>query len=368
MRATDLLGRGFRLHVYATTPGEEGGAAFPEGSRASLGFPLQQRITLDLDQVRDGEGVPVRYAYRDGAWVLATSPADLRGRRAYVGEVVEMRLPHTTLRAEPGDTLRLAVVLEREGRVVDTAPDAHPLALSLPQRLAGKEVLAIPDPEGDEHGPGTYTYPKDNAFAPFQGLFDLLEMRILDSGATWTFVFSFKEMTNPWGAPAGFSHQLLNVYLDFKDGGRTDPFAKGAKVAFDPEHPWDLFLKAAGWPQYGQRVGFPDGTDTADGITVGSNPADKQVIVQLDKKHFNPAPGQRVCFYVLVGSQDGYGPDHFRPVAKEAGPWNLGGAENEDAPLVVDYLWPEEGVQEAMLSRYGGGRHAVLKPYCVAWP
>jgi len=25
-------------------------------------------------------------------------------------------------------------------------------------------------------------------------------------------------------------------------------------------------------------------------------------------------------------------------------------------------------VQEAMLSRYGGGRHAVLKPYCVAWP
>ena len=368
MRATDLLGRGFRLHVYATTPGEEGGAAFPEGSRASLGFPLQQRITLDLDQVRDGEAVLVRYAYRDGAWVLATSPADLRGRRAYVGEVVEMRLPYTTLKAGPGDTLRLAVVLERQGRVVDAAPDAHPLALSLPQRLAGKEVLAIPDPEGDEHGPGTYTYPKDNAFAPFQGLFDLLEMRILDSGATWTFVFPFKEMTNPWGAPAGFSHQLLNVYLDFKDGGRTDPFAKGAKVAFDPEHPWDLFLKAAGWPQYGQRVGFPDGTDTADGITVGSNPADKQVIVQLDKKHFNPASGQRVCFYVLVGSQDGYGPDHFRPVAKEAGPWNLGGAENEDAPLVVDYLWPEKGVQEAMLSRYGGGRHAVLKPYCVAWP
>lgn len=120
-------------------------------------------------------------------------------------------------------------------------------------------------------------------------------------------------------------------------------------MAFDPEHPWDLFLKAAGWPQYGQRVGFPDGTDTADGITVGSNPADKQVIVQLDKKHFNPAPGQRVCFYVLVGSQDGYGPDHFRPVAKEAGPWNLGGAENEDAPS----WWTTSG------RRRGAGGHAL---------
>ncbi|WP_038055135.1 glucodextranase DOMON-like domain-containing protein [Thermus amyloliquefaciens] len=368
VQAQDLLGQGYRLHVYATTPREEGGAAFPEGAGVSLGFPLQQRITLDLDQVREGQGVLVRYAYREGAWVLASSPADLAGRRAWVGEEVEMRIPYTTLKAEAGDTLRLAVVLERGGRVLDTAPNGNPLALSLPQRLAGKEVFRLQDPEGDEHGPGTYTYPKENAFAPFKGLFDLLEVRLLDSGATWTFVFTFGEMTNPWGAPAGFSHQLVNVYLDFKEGGRTDTFAKGAKVAFDPEHPWDLFLKAAGWPQYGQRVGFPDGTDTADGVVVASNPADKQVILQLDKKHFNPAPGQRVCLYVLVGSQDGYGPDHFRPVGREAGPWNLGGAANEDAPLVVDYLWPERGVQEAMLSQYGGGRYAVLKPYCLSWP
>ncbi|WP_267961095.1 glucodextranase DOMON-like domain-containing protein [Thermus caliditerrae] len=368
VRAQDLLGQGYRLHVYATTPREEGGAAFPEGAEISLGFPLQQRITLDLDQVREGQGVLVRYAYREGAWVLASSPADLAGRRAWVGEGVEMRIPYTTLKAEAGDTLRLAVVLEKGGRVLDTAPNGNPLALSLPQRLAGKEVLRIPDPAGDEYGPGTYTYPKESAFAPFKGLFDLLEMRVLDSGATWTFVFTFGEMTNPWGAPAGFSHQLINVYIDFKEGGRTDTFAKGAKVAFDPEHPWDLFLKAAGWPQYGQRVGFPDGTDTADGVVVASNPADKQVILQLDKKHFNPAPGQRVCFYVLVGSQDGYGPDHFRPVGREAGPWNLGGAAGEDAPLVVDYLWPEKGAQEAMLSQYGGGRYAVLKPYCLTWP
>lgn len=257
MRATDLLGRGFRLHVYATTPGEEGGAAFPEGSRASLGFPLQQRITLDLDQVRDGEGVPVRYAYRDGAWVLATSPADLRGRRAYVGEVVEMRLPHTTLRAEPGDTLRLAVVLEREGRVVDTAPDAHPLALSLPQRLAGKEVLAIPDPEGDEHGPGTYTYPKDNAFAPFQGLFDLLEMRILDSGATWTFVFSFKEMTNPWGPRRASATSSSTSTWTSRTGGAPTPSPRGPRWPLTPSTPGTSSSRRRAGPSMGSGWGFP---------------------------------------------------------------------------------------------------------------
>ncbi|WP_238529930.1 hypothetical protein [Thermus parvatiensis] len=113
VRARDLVGQGYRLHVYATTPREEGGAAFPEGAEVSLGFPLQQRITLDLDQVREGQGVLVRFAYREGAWVMASSPADLAGRRAWVDEVVEMRIPYTTLKAEAGDTLRLAVVLER---------------------------------------------------------------------------------------------------------------------------------------------------------------------------------------------------------------------------------------------------------------
>jgi hypothetical protein len=32
------------------------------------------------------------------------------------------------------------------------------------------------------------------------------------------------------------------------------------------------------------------------------------------------------------------------------------------------HLWPEKGIQEAMLSQYGGGKYAVLKPYCVTWP
>ncbi|KGQ22087.1 glucodextranase DOMON-like domain-containing protein [Thermus filiformis] len=367
--ARALVGQGYQLHVYATRKGASGGAAFPLGGDFSLGFPLQQRVSLDFDRVEDGQAVLVRYAYEGGEWVLASSPRDLAGRRAFVDEVVELRIPYTTLGVEAGDTLSLAVVLNGpDGRVLDAAPNQNPLALSLPQRLSGREVLRITDPEGDDHGPGTYTYPLDAAFAPHRGLFDLLEMRVLDAGATWTFVFTFKEMTNPWGAPAGFSHQLINVYLDYQEGGGTSPFAPGAKVVFDPEHPWDLFLKAAGWPQYGQRVGFPDGRDTVGGLVVSSSPADKAVILQLDKKLFNPEKGQRVCFYVLVGSQDGYGPDHFRPVGKEAGPWNLGGAQNEDAPLVVDYLWPEPGVQEAMLSRYGGGQHALLKPYCVTWP
>ena len=32
------------------------------------------------------------------------------------------------------------------------------------------------------------------------------------------------------------------------------------------------------------------------------------------------------------------------------------------------HLGPEKGVQEALPSQYGGGKYAVLKPYCVTWP
>ncbi len=370
LKARDLLGQGYRLMVYADQKGNPKGAAFPEGGRQGLGFPLAQRLALDLDQAQEEEGVLVREAYEEGGWVLRSSPADLKGRRGFVNEVLELRIPYSTLGVEAGDTVRLAVALMGPEGLLDTAPSDHPLALSLPQRLQGRPLLEIQDPEGDEHGPGTYTYPLEKAFEPYRGLFDLLRFQILDSGATWTLVFTFKAMTNPWGAPAGFSHQLINLYLDYKPGGRTEPFAPGANVRFSPNHPWDLFIKAAGWPQYGQRVGFPTGEDTAEGILVSSDPGEGRVILTLDKRHFSPEPGQKVCLYLLVGSQDGYGPDHFRPVAREAGPWNLGGARDGYAPRVVDYLWPEKGVQEGLLDNYSeaDSRYALLEPHCITWP
>ncbi|NLZ44932.1 MAG: hypothetical protein GX894_08750, partial [Clostridia bacterium] len=34
------------------------------------------------------------------------------------------------------------------------------------------------DPEGDDYGPGSYIYPSDPAFAPYEGLFDLLAFRV----------------------------------------------------------------------------------------------------------------------------------------------------------------------------------------------
>ena len=34
------------------------------------------------------------------------------------------------------------------------------------------------DPEGDDYGPGSYLYPQNLAFKPYEGLYDLLKFRV----------------------------------------------------------------------------------------------------------------------------------------------------------------------------------------------
>ena len=99
------------------------------------------------------------------------------------------------------------------------------------------------DPIGDDYGPGTYTYPTHKAFLP--GLFDLTSFRVSYDVEYVYFDNTFREVTNTWNAPEGFSHQLINIYIDTTKGaGRTDTIRKGAMVAFDKRYGWDILIKA----------------------------------------------------------------------------------------------------------------------------
>ena len=85
----------------------------------------------------------------------------------------------------------------------------------------GTEIGALADPVGDDHGPGTYTYPTDGAFVP--GSFDLTAMMVYDDDGIVRFVTRVAgPVTNPWGGD-GMSTQRLNVYL--RDGASQQPTA-----------------------------------------------------------------------------------------------------------------------------------------------
>ncbi|HOJ77114.1 MAG TPA: glucodextranase DOMON-like domain-containing protein [Bacillota bacterium] len=200
------------------------------------------------------------------------------------------------------------------------------------------------DPVGDDHGYGTYQYPNNVAFKPYQGLFDITQFRVWKENAdTVYFDTTFSKITNPWMAPEGFIHQNLRIYIDsIPNQGYSKLPKKGANVEFNPKYAWDICLKIVGWGN-SQYLIYDNGTlkcrplETevlGDGQTIRAKIP--QNLIDIPNKNWN--------YYVFVGSYDGFGDDFYRKVDKEPGDWVIGGgtAEKFD-PLIMDLLAPKSG-------------------------
>ncbi|CAD5243275.1 glucodextranase DOMON-like domain-containing protein [Thermococcus camini] len=270
---------------------------------------------------------------------------------------VEVIVPFDYLK-NPSD-LYFAVSTVKDGKleVIST-----PVELKLPTEVKGVTIADIADPEGDDHGPGSYVYPTDGVFV--DGAFDLLRFRMLEQTDSYVMEFYFKDLGgNPWNGPNGFSLQIIEVYLDFKDGGNSTaikmfPDGPGANVNLDPNHPWDVAFRIAGW-DYGNLIILPNGTVYQGEMQISADPVKNAVIVKVPKKYIAINEDYGLWGDVLVGSQDGYGPDKWRTVAVDAEQWKLGGADpqaviNGVTPRVLDELVPQgfEPTQEEQLSSY----------------
>ncbi len=361
--ARELIGSDLRLVLYASgRPGERVNIV-TRHSGVQLGFALASAVEMEFAKIRaDGSGYVFRYgADGRGGWRLTSPARTLLYRKAAVGEVVEFMVPFEELGVEPGQALTVAVTMERPTELVGKAPD-RPLFARIPTLIRGTEIWAMEDPQGDDFGPGTYVYPLNKVFAEAPGLFDLVRYAVYDAGDAWQLAFDFPALPNPWNGPHGFSHPIIFVYLDVAQGGRTDAHEEGkaAQVAFHTAHPWDYVLKIAGWPGYGRHL-WTAGGEGPYLLDVASDPKRGRVIVTISKKVI---PEIRGWHYVLVGSQDGYGPNHIRPIGRAAGEWTGGGCPDPMwAPQIYDVLASTVDAQRKMLTDYVPGRtYAVVLP------
>ncbi len=362
--AIDYLGKDVKIEVYLSSPHAKNfnsKTKYSGENPTPLGFAISHMASVNLRFWKRRKRVSAFLADGRDRWILTVG--NLKGA---VGDVVEFEIPYDFLGVKSGEEFQLAVVGVIGRKDSDFAPNSGPVEFKIPVAVKGKLIATFRDPKGDENGPGSYTYPKDPSFKPYHGLFDLLKMNVLENQDAFVFQFYFAEMTNPWNAPKGFSHQLINLYLDVKDGGSTKTYRKGARVQFDPDHPWDYFIKVAGWPSYGQVFATADGEEMPGCIRVEADPGEKLINVIVFKKCLD-IEYKKIYAYVIVGSQDGYGPDNFRPVTKEASQWTLGGYPVDSqgyAPFVEDILVPKGYTQKEILSSYDPQekKYATLVP------
>lgn len=204
--------------------------------------------------------------------------------------------------------------------------------------------LDLRDPIGDEHGPGYYQLPTNPVFEP--GLFDLQRFQVYRDGKAVVFVLTFGKITNPWGAPLGFSHQLVNLFIGtpLAKGGRYDAKSP-ALSSLKFSRPWQVRLKVAGWPDYGLSLFDERGQEHRNAFQAWAE--GRRLYVRI-AAHLLP-PGPDRYLYVLVSSQDGYAEDHVRPLEPQAGEWVLGGKRHPQDPPVLDLLAPEGTSQATQL-------------------
>ncbi len=362
------IGQELYLTVYAS--GQPGAAAnvATRVTGTSLGFALATGMQVNFAKLAaDGVGVVSKYAADGrGAWSYASSIRTTNDRKAAVGTHIELSMPFSELGVEPGKTITLTIVLERAGELIGRAP-ARPMLAAIPTLIRGDERFSASDPQADDHGLGTLVYPTNAVFST-AGIFDLVRYSVYDADNAWQMAFDFTALPNPWNGPLGFSHPLLYLYFDVAVGGAlaSHPEGEAAQVAFDPEHPWDTFVRIAGWPAYGRHLWTASGEGPVL-VEVASDPKRGRIIVTIPK---NVLPEIRGWHYVLVGSQDGYGKNYLRGVGASASEWAGGGSPDPFwAPAFYDYLTPAGTTQETVLNSFdaAAGTYAVLLPVHVTF-
>ncbi len=290
----------------------------------------------------------------DSIWAEYQPLPDVKAR----GRVLEVAVPLKSLGSfDAGDNLHLRVVISREERDVALGPRRGPARLTVPDLGAMTVVWEVQDPQGDDYGPGSYTYPTDAVFAA--GVLDLAGFTVGYDDEHIVFKFTIHgPLNNPWGSPTGLALQTFDVYID-QDGvpgsGNTMLLpARNARVR--AEDAWDVAVTIEGW-QPGVYV--PDGKggvrfveDAA--IQIVADPGNRRVTVRVPKRVLGDDPaGWR--YAVVLCSQDGYGPNRIRDVLPRAEQWRVGGApEGTTHTRIMDLLWPAGATpdQKAILGTY----------------
>lgn len=246
---------------------------------------------------------------------------------------------------------RLTVLLVGPGG--ETTPSAAPGLIALPDVGGFDLVLEVIDPVGDDHGPGSFTYPTDQVF--LDGSYDLTRFQVGEADDEIVFVFDVDApVANPWGSPVGLSVQTFDVYIDAIPGSGERLLLPGRNAALEEGSGWDVAVTIEGWMSKVVRV--VDGARIEDrppmAITVLRD--EGRVIVRLPYAALGvETPPEDWRLAVAVLSQEGFpsaGVDRVRDVARTAGQWTLGGGSGDATETrIIDLLHPEPGVQEAAL-------------------
>jgi alpha-amylase/alpha-mannosidase (GH57 family) len=353
-----------RASIYLSSPRLGLTQPFRRGSTELVGFGATSMVDVSLD---GGRAVATIYLPSPDGWSTPSAPGVASS--AVSGSVLEVRVPLTILgEIEPGDNVRLVSVVSSGERDLQTLPADGPASITLPDLGLTTLLLEIADPSGDDHGPGSYTYPTDGVFEP--QIFDLSAFAVGYDENNIVFRFDFfGPIPNPWDSPNGLAVQTLDVYIDTDPGESTGltMLLPGRNAALESGFGWDYAVWAEGWtPQF--IAASDDGSpkpDSSVSFKVIVDAAQRHVSLRVPRAAFGEGDPSTWAFAAAVLSQDGFpsaGVWRVRDILMEAEQWRLGrAADDTNHTRIIDLAWPSDAgaSQETMLSGYSASQQPV---------
>jgi carbohydrate-binding DOMON domain-containing protein len=255
------------------------------------------------------------------------------------------------------------------------------LGLAMAGFGAEQVLFSMSDPVGDDYGPGTYRYPTFEVFT--KGAFDITRVEIsTDELDLIVKVQIAGELLNPWGAPKGFSIQMIDFYLDTAPGGSTETIfdtsippnldrnPKGTiNAVISEDSAWEFTFRIQGWvgdmfvpmakePEMTALLGKPYAVNLAfhlppapegapkyakyeEVAEVLPDPATRTIVFKIPLAVIGkPTPEWKFVLY-MAGVDWG----NARIVLAEVGDWNFGGGRDDDSdPNIIDMLGPQEEI------------------------
>ncbi|WP_267643260.1 glucodextranase DOMON-like domain-containing protein [Haloarchaeobius amylolyticus] len=201
----------------------------------------------------------------------------------------------------------------------------------------GERLVGLDDESGDDHGPGTYTYPTG---VP-EGAFDLTGVTAFETSQSYQFKFDFAgPVENPRDREHGFSDQHLQCYLSNGKGlWGLEKARAGVGVTFPDLYQYRVVVDG----EHGVRVenGLEKRTATGEVAVLPGG----SILAQFPKRAIaDPLSSMKIAPLVL-----GYDPEaegNVMQVAADAGERTFGGDGSANSPNVVDLVTPQ-GVSNA---------------------
>ena len=361
------------VEIYLGTPA--GGAlnAFTQSGEL-LGFAGNRLLEMKFSGGLLG-GATFYQATADGWGVMATGTAsDGRAVMDFPEEVsaavvagedgqIEIVIPLAVLgNADAGSRILMrgvfSEVISGERTDLGLIPSTGIAEIAVPDLGSSPPVIQVADPENDDTGPGTYTYPTDAVFAP--GNFDIVNFEAGSDEENIVFRFTMRgPVDNPWDAPNGLSVQTFDTYIDTdSDGEGGVAFLPGRNLAAAGGSAWDFAITVEGW----ESKIFTPGDDGPVEIAgpadfqVITDPGQQKVTIRVPKSILGETP-EAWRYAAMVLGQEGFpssGVLRVRDVAPTAEQWRFGGAPGgtTNQTRVIDLVWAEAGTQEAWLSDF----------------